>query len=331
MQSEQTVGNSSGVIRSRLRGEDQGDLAWFFVEGAVAFDKSPLGAMLERAELFTFGPMVCPGCNGEGYRGDPEKKILEAIDAAKKLEAELAARGESFASNLRKWRTEHGKERPPWYDDGQCRVCNGCGWLPRTIKLNEDTWAKKVTAWAWGPSVDENGHRTYRLSSDDETEYARPTGSSIKKMAGREPPGEMLERYGLVSRKLSRVSDDHRATLEAFFGLAGLRWAEDRYRGRIWGVMPLTPAGKKLIKQSRKKADGAMVTDDQVLNVEAELQKGKPMKTRGALLEEARNQAIERLHRAEDAWGAGRDGMDPVASAEKTLGRIRASLKRMVA
>lgn len=316
------------VQRPTLRHSDQRDLEWFFVEGAVAFDKSPMGPMLDRAELFTFGPMICPACNGQGYQGDPEQKIREAIEKARRLEAELAARGESLASSLRRWRAENGKERPPWYDDGQCAACAGCGWIPRTVKFDADNWKAKAkaTAYPMGSSVDEHGGRNYPLEADMDTD-ARPTGSSIKKSGGKEPPGELLERYGLVSRRISRLSAAHRATMEAFFGLAGLRWAEDRYRGRIWGVMPLTPAGRKLVKQSRAKGSGGSVlTDDQVLNVEAELQKQKPTKTRGALLAAAREQALAYLSAAESAWRRDKPAM---VSATELLGKIRETLGRI--
>lgn len=291
--------HGSGPIRSQLKHDDQQDLAWFFVEGAVAFDRSPIGAQLDAAELFTFGPMICAACQGAGYQGDPEELIVEAIEKARKLEDELAARGESLAVNLRRWRLEHGQEAPPWYDDGQCRVCNGSGWLPRRTK-----------------------HGTVRAALT-----ARPTGSSVNKRGGREPSSDVLERYGFVCRRLSRVPHGHRETLEAFFGLAGLRWAEDRFRGRIWGVMPLTPAGKKLVKQSRGKRDGgAVLTDDQILNVEAELEKQKPMKTRGELLKAAREQAADLFRAAEAAWRGDRPTLD---AAKETLAKIRDTIRRI--
>jgi hypothetical protein len=267
---------------------------WFFVEGTVAFDRSTMGPMLDRAEMFTFGSMVCPECEGVGYVGDPEQCIREAIE---KVKAWPQDQLDKLRDALR-GKTDRGEPNPfpGWYDDGSCPKCGGCGWIPRA-KKNSVARYEAITA--------------------------RPTGSSIKKRGGVEPNADILERYGHVLKRLGRLTKAHQATLGAFFGLAGGRWADDRYRGRVWGLMPLTPAGHKLVKSSRdkvKKGDGAPLTDDQVLNVEAELENGKPQKIRGALLKAAREQAEEKLREAEKAWGG---------EEEKTIDRLRQRIERM--
>jgi hypothetical protein len=296
MFSGQKVSSSSGAIRSRLEHEDQADLRWFFVEGAVAFDRSPMGPMLDSAELFTFGPMVCPSCDGEGFCGDIETALRDAIDRARKWEA---ACGTRLADALREWRKENDEQKPPWYDDGQCAACGGSGWIPRRRKLDEG-------------SVQPT---------------ARPTGSSVNKRGGIEPSSDLLERYGFVCTRLLKLSKRHHATFEAFFGLPGTRWSDDR--GRIWGLMPLTFAGQKIVKSSKKRGLERGLRDDEILNVEAELQKVKPMKTRRALFAAAREQAEERLRKAELAWNMGGD--NPLESADRVLAKIRNRLARMKA
>lgn len=290
----QTGQKSTPIITSRLRHEDQQDLSWFFVEGAVAFDRSRMGLMLEQADLFTFGSVVCPKCDGVGYTKDPEKAIREAIE---KVRAWPEGQLDKLRQALR-GRGEDGRRGafPDWYDDGTCQRCGGCGWVPRK---NRNSTRRHVAI------------------------TARPTGSSVNKRGGIEPNGDTLERYGHVLKRLSRLLRAHQATLEAFFGLAGGRWFDDRHRGRIWGVMALTPAGHKLVKSSRKKVErdaGTPLTDDQVLSVEAELENGKPQKIRGELLRAAREQAETRLRDAERAW-TGED--------ERVMDRLRARIERM--
>lgn len=279
-----------GVVRSTLRDEDQRDLSWFLIEGQVVFDRSPMGAMLDRAEQFTFGSMICPSCEGSGFPGDVDTAIGEAIERAKKWEASSDKR---LDVALREWRKEHGKEAPPWYDDGTCKVCTGSGWIPRARKFPR---AGALTA--------------------------RP-----KQVAGSqavEPSHDALERFGHVSRELRRISGEHQATLDGFFGLAGHRWADDPKRGRIWGVMALTKAGEKLIKRSRSKSDLKM-SGDQRLHVQAELELIQPDKTkmRSALLALAHTQAVAMLRAAEDAYAR----RTPVDVWE----RVQARLKGMAA
>lgn len=207
---------------------------------------------------------------------------------------------------IAQWRADGADpKKKPLYKDTDCPECEGDGFVP--VKLH--------------------GSPQGRIT-------AKPTGSSIKG-GGREPSVIALETYGLVIGKISRMSDESAHALEAFFGMAGERWEGDPNRGRIWGVLPLTPAGKKLVKRSREKtSQQGTLTDDQVLNVEAELQELAPDGNRGKLLETGRAQAVALFRRAEEAWAPPKaeapvvEG-DPLERSRELIERIRTRLDAM--
>lgn len=212
-------------------------------------------------------------------------------------------------AELKAWQETRGVKRgaPVGFDDGTCRACLGSGWVPRVSKFQRR-----------GP------------------ETARPTTPAARAVPA-EPNTDALERYGAVSSRLRRVQAEHRRTLEAYLGVIGGAWADDPNRGRIWGVMPLTPAGQKLAKTHRGKGDSELAPD-YALNVAAELQLIPPgddkqqrarWETRGKLLEAAKEQA-ERLY-AEACAGWVASAGEPRKPRKRTISERLAAIRTKLA
>jgi len=248
------------IVHSHLSGEDQDDLVWFFGKGQCTFERSVFGAQLELAEIFTFGSRLCPRCGGDGFRGDPERQIRDAIA---RVNAMTPRELERLRDAMRNGRM------PSWYDDGRCRFCDGCGWVPL--------------------------HRKHRRGGEL---TAQPVVGELRPVP-KEPQSDELERYGFVSDQLQRMDDQHIQTLAAFFGAAGSRNEHDKDRGRIFGVYALTPAGKKLLKMAGKEGD---LTPPLRIENQATLELTQRKQNRAALLEAAREQAEKRLRAAEQQW-----------------------------
>jgi hypothetical protein len=125
-----------------------------------------------------------------------------------------------------------------------------------------------------------------------------------------EPDSSELEMYAQVMRRMIHLSELDARVLFGFYGFAGARWAEDPNRGRIWGVLPLTDAGKKVIKASEsRKSDSdkeQTLTADEVLNVQQELRdlrSGKQVRERhDFLMTLAHEQAEALLVAAVRSW-----------------------------
>jgi hypothetical protein len=285
-------GQKERAIVSWLPIEDQRDLAWFWGPGQVAFERSKLGAQLDVAELFSFGSTTCENCRGSGFAFQPEsvEKGLEAIKAYQAQHADDIAAGKM-------------PPIPKWHDDGTCKRCNGFGRIQR-----DEPHRLSIGAWCHRCGEPEDirdedlccpscgGAWTRRSSALT----AQPSGTEVRLLA--EPYGDELERYGAVSHRLGKISDKARGDLGGFF-CTGLRWADDKRLGQIFGVMPRTPAGKTLLRQSRKKTQNEdRLPDDVVLATEAELELTQPKRNRRELLEAARQQAELRLRSSEQEW-----------------------------
>lgn len=257
---------------STLSRDAQADLTWFFSEGQVVFERSPMGLMLKKAENSTFGSKVCSACDGVGYEEAPEAAIRKAIEAGREWEQ---LHGSNVAAAIREHQRVHGCA-PSWFEDGTCRSCSGSGWTPRKQRGKS---RGAVTVW--------------------------PTGSSLNRQSATEIDGDTVERYGRVVRRLARLPRVERRTAEQFFGLAGGLLLEAG-RGRIWAVMADTTAARKLIRMGRGKTKaGPRRSPIETLSVEAELQLSQPNETRGTLLAMAFAQARERVLDLEHHWTTG--------------------------
>lgn len=257
--------NDDAEIRSLLAADDQEDLEWFFGKGQCCFERSTFGPQLERAELFSFGVRLCPTCDGRGYRESMDASIRKAIAKLERWQSDNAERiAKGKAPRL-----------PPAYDDGTCPTCQGGRFVPRTKPLRAEKKPGPITA--------------------------RPMGFEIRPAPG-EPRGDDLERYGLVSVRLRDLPEQTVAVLTGFFGW-GANWKDDRKLGAIFGVEPLTPAGKTLLRRSRGRSHAdEQMADDFLLATEVELELTQPKPGRAVLLAKARTQAVEMLRAAERDW-----------------------------
>ncbi len=301
-------GQKERAIVSWLPAEDQRDLAWFWGPGQVAFERSKLGAQLDLAELFSFGSVDCGKCRGSGFvfQHESVEKGLEAIRAYQVQHADDIAAGKKPAI-------------PKWHDDGTCDACEGFGRVPldRPHRIS-------IGAWCYRCGEPESmrdealvcpncgGPWTRRQSALT----AQSMGNEVRLL--HEPYGDELERYGSVSHRLGKIDNASRGTLGGFF-CTGLRWADDKRLGQIFGVMPRMPAGKTLLKMSRKKTQNEdQLPDDVVLATEAELELTQPKQNRRELLDHARQQAETSLRKAEQAWlGVEMRYFDVVRAAHK--------------
>lgn len=267
-------------VSSSIPLQDQKDLVWFFGRGLAAFERSTFGYQLERAETFTFGTKRCVKCKGTGYLESPEQSIQKAIDAVLAYQAKHAT--QIVAGTMPRlppgYLDESRKPRPGV--DGSCDQCLGSGWVPRNRRHAR------------------RGALT-----------ARPMGFEVRYLT--EPNTDELELYGMMSHRTSRLTRDTVMTLAGFFGV-GPRWADDKRIGQVHGLLSLTPAGKTLLKQSRKKTNNEdRLPDDVVLATEVELEGTQSKPNRRQLIDAARKQAGERLQGADAEWLAALDVEEP--------------------
>lgn len=264
-------GQKQKTVTSSIPDSDQRDLVWFFGAGQCAFERSVFGDQLARAENFTFGTRLCKQCKGSGYLVDAERAIREVIA---KVEAYQTGHADQIKAGkmprLPTWYADaEGKMRSG--ADGSCPTCLASGWVPNDRRFPRG-----------GALTAQSKHLEVRQLT--------------------EPSADALERYGMMSHRIARLTQRTTTVLVGFFGV-GPRWAEDRRFGQIFGVCVATPAGRTLVKQSRAKTKNeGELPDDVVLATEVELQGTQHNPTRAKQLEAAREQATEMLRLAEIEW-----------------------------
>lgn len=204
---------------SELSSNDATQLDWYLGVGACAFEKSPMGSMLERSWLLSEVSERCSQCNGQG--------IIDADHVPK---------------------------------DPKCKKCSGGCEYCVNGKVVEGCWCSKCRG---------TGFNNVRIKND------RQQTVKLKKSAGREPgytPEDWaLTTYAIVSRYLNRlegVSRESYQVLVAYHGDKGSRWS-DTEQGRIFAVLPMTKAGKRLLKlaQTRAGADLGLTAAEQLATV----------------------------------------------------------------
>ena len=90
--------------------------------------------------------------------------------------------------------------------------------------------------------------------------------------------------------------------LRRYYGDTGARWGRTS-KGRVFSIYPLTSAGQRLLKRTRRDGDDQVtLTDCERLGVQADLQKSQPKQDRGALLVQADEQARALLEAAAEEW-----------------------------
>jgi len=123
---------------------------------------------------------------------------------------------------------------------------------------------------------------------------ARPRGGS-EPASGNSPEEGLIRRYAHISRLLKRLGQqdaDAVLILAAYYGDQGARWGRTPH-GRLFALLPLTPAGMQLLRRSRKRAravDLGLSSAEQ-LGVEVEVQAVQPHAWRTLLIEQAKRQA----------------------------------------
>lgn len=194
------------------------------------------------------------------------------------------APGKSRARELADLLGVNGKKRKHRDPDARCERCKGSGVMARTSVR----------------------HAREQLT-------ARPR-STKSEGGGYTPTDYALQHYAIACRRIDEVNRfDPRAVviLEAFHGDWGGRWAGTD-KGRLFALYPLTAAGQKLLKMSRKKAqlENYELRPDEVLAVEFSLQASQPDKLRGELLKSAMEQSKRALAQASRSWNACEPGIE---------------------
>lgn len=106
------------------------------------------------------------------------------------------------------------------------------------------------------------------------------------------PGHDALVRFATMSRVVKAVAAAKAVlagALRAYYGDQGARWGLTK-NGRIFAVYPLTAAGQRLLKMSRRRSE-VVLQDDEVLGVEQEIQRSQPNDIRRLLLDRADREA----------------------------------------
>lgn len=99
--------------------------------------------------------------------------------------------------------------------------------------------------------------KNYKAEPTGKIPNCQPT-AEVRPHGGYEPSHDDLERYGRVSRRLSRCSQGTQLILECWHGDRGCRFAREHH-GRAGAIVHLTPSGKIILAKLRKKANAAQL------------------------------------------------------------------------
>jgi len=156
-----------------------------------------------------------------------------------------------------------------------CEECNGMGFVPRKARNTDpDTWTAR-------PTHGRGGEASYVPDEQDLSRWA---------VASR-----ALERVGKVDREAADA-------LTAYYGDHGTRW-EPTGLGRIFAIYPLTYAGAKLLAASQARGTTeARLSADEILGVEADLQRQQDNDVRRTRLDRAKVEALALYHRGVRVW-----------------------------
>lgn len=227
---------------------EQQELTWYLGAGQSVFERSTIGAILDKLELESCTSRTCRVCKGEGIVDEPHE-CRDPKDSARTITVQFGA----------------------W-----CRKCKGIGVEPVFLSSDEQRLAA-TGDWSRG-----------------DTDGARCA-----------VPDATLIRYAFVSRMLSRMPLEAREVIEAAYGDAGEELSRT-LKGREWAVMPLTEAGRELLRSERDRKATVGVTEPErpvwCLCSLADLPKSERHPERTILLDAAREQAVKMLREAEATW-----------------------------
>ena len=119
---------------------------------------------------------------------------------------------------------------------------------------------------------------------------------------GYEPNDYALRRYAIVSRRLSKLTQQAYLALMGFYGLQAGRW-ETHPLGKLVCVVVLTSAGRRLLDNRRRRLPDDEGRPEQCFAGEYELEQQKRDDIRRALLGKAERQALQLVSDAQAAYG----------------------------
>lgn len=276
-----------------LPSEDAQAIELFFGETRGSFYRSTTGPMLDRAELFYNQAYPCYLCDGTGIVGEAKTYVEQVSEP----EVERSGGDVSFSLDarrpppvrrgVRKSRVQHSLKPGDW-----CKRCNG------------------------------SGFKHCHVYEGKEPLDARPT-AEVRVSHGYEPSDRALLLYAHVSRQLDVVrreaGEDGFRALELFHGDQGVRWSNTSH-GRIFSVLVLTPAARRILERversedkararAEKKGEGRALeqelTPAERLGVQADLQAVRPENWRRDLFDLAKRQALALYSKAARAWVGG--------------------------
>lgn len=309
---------------NRIRYRDEALLEWFFTRGLAQFERSTFGAMIEALRRDKMGATRCRTCKGVGilqtraaverhrqrYRpkSDEERHsvwvwVSDGTYVDPSIRVKDPARWDMLANGVKNPDGSGAhlrpqiEERPAVHVIGsECQLCRGSGWVPkkRPSKICPDCAGLRKAEKAKCMTCRGRG----RLGYD-----ARPRAAH-EESEGVAVDGDVLQRYAIVSRNLSRLSRAHRETLAIYYGQRGLSWGSTPH-GRFLALQAGTAAGSKLLERTRVKGDEATEAseDERMANL-WDAQRKDPKTWRYDLLEQAQLQAHRRLEEAGGAWVA---------------------------
>lgn len=268
-------------------GSDWDDLSWYFRTGGTdVFAASTSGAQWERASLFSRSWRACERCGGDTAAGRaglgfvPSKSRGRVPSAH---EAELLRLLDLYVDEL-----------PP-AADVVCSACGGRGILT-TDHCHVDA-GRALTARPTGSSVKSDMGGSVLLDDASVAKLGRVTALLAATHAAAPRAAQVLAGY--FSPEWSYDSDQDERERQLAAAPKSRRIAIGKRRDGIcglFGVWPLTPAGKTLQKASPKLHPLAALANANAA------QRARPERRRGALLAAAETQASELFEEACRVW-----------------------------
>lgn len=294
------------TVRIPLR--DEAELTWFFCHGERRFVRSVHGAIVDRLIRDSMGSRRCPVCGGGGVIED-----ARGVEAHRRIgKGNVTRRSERAVLLDHVWTTEQQTDVRSVGIGDWCAFCSGTGWVARKRRAH-----RCATCAGRG--------RRVRASCPD----CEGTGRALvtvrpvcieHESGGVEVDGDTLRRFAAVSRRLERMAPSHRRTLARYWGPHGASWAE-RPLGRLLGLCEFTPAGRDLLRRSRRAGDEDLaLSPAERLESAHAVDQASPLRWRHELLDKALEQAQGALDEAHADWLR---GTEPEALPD----RIEAALR----
>ncbi len=246
---------------------DEGALTEFF--GVGLYERSTFGAIVDFLKYGAMGSHDCARCDGTGILNDGGFRV---DDTCRQCKGEGYEPGAEKACSLCRATRKEAPYRVELKHGGWCGSCSGTGAAgidrrdgkpPACGSCPGKASTKKCKNCGVCKSCrDARACRACRncLGTGVEPVSVHQTGE--EGATGREGADEgALAKFALISRRLERVrtkSPALRRALARYYGDEGERWGLTD-RGRIFALYAETPAGKRLVRLSRKRKAKAWV------------------------------------------------------------------------